>query len=288
MKIKPIARMTGAQDGAIWGNLLFRFGSAGQARVYALDELKENMWMPEIASFHLDKADILAPHSNAVAFGTEYAAPEDELPLLYTNIYNNYASCEDRLEGMCCVYRLKRQGDIYASELVQLIQIGFTKEKALWCSDSIPGDVRPYGNFVIDREENKLYAFTMRDGDLKTRYFSFSLPKLDEGSVDPKFGVRKVMLTERNVETFFDCEYHRFLQGACVHKGKIYSVEGFTGSKENQPALRIIDPKMQRQIQHVRFEEYGQNVEPEMIDFREDTCYYSDAEGNLFLLEFDE
>lgn len=30
----------------------------------------------------------------------------------------------------------------------------------------------------------------------------------------------------------------------------------------------------------------GGTIEPEMIDFKEDVCYYSDNFGNLFIIDF--
>ena len=50
MQIKRIATMPGGQDGAIWGNLLFRFNARGEGKVYDLEtvkegaELTEDMW----------------------------------------------------------------------------------------------------------------------------------------------------------------------------------------------------------------------------------------------------
>ena len=73
------------QDGAIWGDLLFRFSSSGDCRVYDLSR----DGIPEVGAFRLDRWETLCPHSNSVSFGADYWAEGDEYPLLYSNIYNN-------------------------------------------------------------------------------------------------------------------------------------------------------------------------------------------------------
>lgn len=278
MNIKPIAQISAGQDGAIWGQYIFRFDTAGHCRVHALGSWEY------VGEFTLDRADKLTPHSNAVVFGCEYYAPEDEFPLLYTNIYNNYAKADDPLKGVCCVYRLLREGSTFTSQLVQLIAIGFTEDTGLWCSPE--GDVRPYGNFVIDREHNRYYAFVMRDGCHSTRYFSFSLPSVVEGEMDETFHVRRCTLAANGITDFFDVPYHHYIQGACFHQGNIYSVEGFTDDKQNPPGIRVIDPAARCQTLYVNFMDMGIREEAEFIDFADGICYYSDAHGKLYTLEF--
>lgn len=288
IKMNPIAQITRGQDGAIFGGYLFRFSARGECRVFSLDTVKQGgeVEVEPVAVFPLDRADALAPHSNAVSFGREYAVEGDEFPLLYTNIYNNYAKAENPLKGVCCVYRLQRQGTVFSSTLVQLIEIGFTEDTGLWRSSAAGDDVRPYGNFTVDAENGIYYAFVMRDGSQRTRYFAFDLPRAGEGVEDETFHVKKVTLTAGDIRDWFDCEYHRYLQGACVHRGRIYSVEGFTNSVENPAALRVIDPAAKQQVLYANLAEMGFPVEPEWIDFADDVCYYSDAHGKLYVLEF--
>ena len=86
MKMKHIANMKGAQDGAIFGGYLFRFDAKGQGCVYDLkqmsgDEVSELSSMCDIT---LDRAEEIVPHSNAVFFGKEYYAEGDDFPLLYS------------------------------------------------------------------------------------------------------------------------------------------------------------------------------------------------------------
>ena len=243
MNFKHIATMASGQDGAIFGSLLFRFNAKGHCRVYDLASVNksaEPMALDAIATFTLDRAEEIVPHSNAVMFGTEYAAPGDEFPLLYSNIYNNYAKTENKRKGVCCVYRLQREGDSFKTTLVQLIEIGFTEDSTLWCSEG-GEDVRPYGNFAIDRDRGLYWAFVMRDGTRTTRYFSFALPKLADGAPDPELGVNKVVLAPADILSQFDCDYHDYVQGACCHAGKIWSVEGFHADGKHPPAMRVID-----------------------------------------------
>ena len=289
MRIKEIAKICGSQDGAIFNNFLFRFATRGECHVYDMNEI-ENSTEPfnatAIASFVLDKADLIAPHSNAVCFGNEYYAADDEFPLLYSNVYNNYANTEEPLVGVCCVYRLQRNGNDFKSTLVQIIEIGFTDNTELWRSSLNPADARPYGNFTIDTKKNTLYAFTMRDAANSTRYFAFDLPKLSEGVLSERYDVKKVILDIDDIKEMFDVEYHHYVQGACCYKGKIYSVEGFTNNEKNPPALRIINTETKKQELCVMFADLGMSIEAEMIDFKNDVCYYSDVKGNLYIIEF--
>ena len=287
MKIEQIAKIQGGQDGAIWKHELFRFNTKGECVVYDLGEINGDAreLMP-IGEFVLDKADIIVPHCNAVSFGVELFDPSDEYPLLYANIYNNYAKAKEKLIGVCCVYRLQRTEDGFKTTLVQLIEIGFTDDPTLWKAFPDRDGVRPYGNFVIDRRSGYYYAFVMRNETLGTRYFKFKIPSLSDGETDPVYGVKRVVLTPEDVCDRFDCPYHRFIQGGIAHNGRVYSTEGFENDLVNRPAIRVIDLNEKREILYVDLMEYGYKMEPEMIDFHGESCYYSDAVGNLYRLEF--
>lgn len=279
MKINPITKIVGGQDGVVFNDYLFRFDGKGNCAVYDVNNISD-----PITCFILDKSDVIVPHSNAVMFGNEYYCEEDEFPLLYSNIYNNYAKAENKLKGVCCVYRLQKKGTEFTTTLVQLIEIGFVQDECWKSQDG--DDVRPYGNFTIDTENSIYYAFTMRDESNTTRYFSFVLPKLQEGEFDEVYQVKRVVLEKKDIIGQFDCEYHRYVQGACYNKGKIYSLEGFTDDVKNPPALRIIDTEKQCQLAYIPFSDFGLTVEPEMIDFANGICYYCDNHGNLYMIEF--
>ena len=282
MKIKKLGKIVGGQDGAVYNGLLFRFDAKGNCSVYKTEDLSDTS-IP-VSEFILEKSEIIAPHSNSVVFGNAYYSEEDEFPLLYSNVYNNYAKSDNKLKGVTCVYRLQKSGNTFSTTLVQLIEIGFV-EDSLWTSEN-RADVRPYGNFVIDTEKSVYYAFTMRDEEKSTRYFSFNLPKVTSGEYDETFGVNKVTLKKEDIIDFFDCDYHRYIQGAAFDNGIIYSLEGFTEDKNNPPAIRLIDPvsKSQKAVYH--FSDFGLTVEPEFIDFDGGNCYYADNHGNIYSLSF--
>ena len=287
MNIRHIANFVQwSQDGAIWNGYFFTINAKGLCHVYDLNAVGTTLPadLEEIDSFTLDKAELIVPHSNAVTFGNEYYAQGDEFPLLYSNIYNNYAKTDDPKTGVCLAYRIQRNKNKFTTTLVQIIEIGFAKSSEYWCSEN--GDVRPYGNFVVDGKGGKYYAFTMRDEAHTTRYFEFDLPKLSDGVIDETYGVRKVTLGIDNINSYFDCEYHNYIQGACFHNGKVYSVEGFSLKNGNAPALRVIDIASKRQELHIKFADFDLDVEPEMIDFWNDECYYCDAHGHMYKIEF--
>ena len=288
MKIKQIAKISGGQDGAIINDQLFRFDTRGKGFVYDLADIEAETVkeLDAIGSFVLDKADSIVPHSNSVCWGTEYYDPNDEYPLLYTNIYNNYAKSEDKLIGVCCVYRVEHKENEFKTTLVQLIEIGFTDDPALWKAYTDRDGVRPYGNFVIDRENGYYYAFVMRNEALGTRYFKFKIPSVSEGNVDPTYNVKRVVLTADDICDKFDCPYHRYVQGAIAHGRYIYSTEGFHNDQINRPAIRLINLDTKAEERYIDLLDMGYLCEPEMIDFHNGTCYYSDAGGNLYSIEF--
>ena len=285
MKIQGLGKIGGGQDGAIYNGILFRFDHLGNGAAFDLSKVGEGKVLSPFATFVLDKSDILAPHSNAVFFGTHFYEEGDEFPLLYSNIYNNFCGKEDPLIGVCLVYRLVRIGDSFKTTLVQMIEIGFHENAALWKAYPDKHGVRPYGNFLIDKKTNAYYAYVMRTEESGTRYFKFRIPSVTEGEIDPTYGVRRLVLTEGDILDSFDTPHHHFIQGGIAYEGKIYSTEGFEGEVE-RPAIRIIDLEKKEQIAYFDLFSMGYDKEPEMIDFSDGKCYYSDAYGNFYTVEF--
>lgn len=291
MKAMRISKVQSGQDYTIFGDYLFAFidrDERGNCAVYEMKTLLESGGVePEpISRFKLDKRDLISTHNNAVFFGNEYYEEGDEFPLLYSNVYNNYQKCERRYEGVLCAYRLKREGSEFSTKLVQVIEIGFVEDTSLWKSAPGTFDIRPYGNFTMDKETGELYAFVMRDATNTTRYFAFDMPKVSEGALDEVLGVKKVVLTPADIKYSFDCEYHKGIQGACCHGGKIYSVEGGCCGHTSTAALRIINPKKKEQERYISFVDHSIREEPEGIDFYGEDCYYVAGHGDMYLLEF--
>lgn len=264
------------QDGAMFGDWIIRFDTKGNGHVFRISE------EAEVCVFKLGSADKIVPHSNSVVFGTEYYAAGDEFPLLYSNIYNNYAKSDDRLEGTVCVYRLIRSETDFSAELVQVIRVGFVHDP-IWSDGT---DVRPYGNFVVDTDKNQLVAFTMRDKDQATRYFTFDLPKLSDGEFSDAWGVPVVTLVGDAVKSMFDTPYSRYIQGACCADGKVYSVEGF--SDETNPAkMQIVDLSVRKLHAVIDLFAMGLTHEPEFVNILDGVLYYSDANGQLIRFDFE-
>ena len=273
-----LGQISKGQDGAIYNGLLFRFDSKGNCRVYDLQTLTEQ------GCFALDQTDLLMPHSNSVFFGKFYSE-KDEFPLLYTNIYNNYARQEDRLAGVCCVYRIFRNGDAFSSQLMQVIRVEFT-HTPLWRSTN-ETDVRPYGNFVADVPGNKLYIFTMRDEDHTTRFFRFPLPDVTQGEVDPQWDVPVMILNQAQIEEQFDSDYVNYMQGAICNNHLLYSLEGFTHPNDRgAPKIRVFNTKTRKQVFAADFTGYGLLNEPELIDIYNGKLYYVNHNGDVYNLAF--
>ena len=285
MNIRQVAKIKGNQDGAIFAHELFRFDTKGRCAVYDLSEIARGEVEPTpTATFVLDRVPELVPHSNAVFFGREFYEEGDELPLLYSNVYNNYKNAEDPMLGTCLVYRIWRTEDGFSTALVQIIRVGFTEDARLWRASESGHGVRPYGNFVMDNERGALWGFVMRDEQSGTRFFSFDAPSVHAGELRAD-GVRTVVLAESDIRECFDMPYYRFIQGAILHDGKIYSTEGFQNDMLNRPAIRVVSLAKRTEV-YYDLTERGMLNEAEMIDFYQGECYYSDADGNLYSVEF--
>ena len=288
MKITKIATIKGGQDGAIYGTELFRFDEKGNCSVYDLQNALngEVVNLTETATFTLDRANELAPHSNCVCFSNEFYEKGDEYPLLYSNIYNNYAGNEDSLLGVCLVYRLQRLNGAFKTTLMQMVEIGFCEDPELWKATKDEHGVRPFGNFVIYKQTSSYYAFVMRNKELGTRFFKFDLPSVHSGEYNAKYKVKKVTLTKSDIKESFDCSFFNYVQGAILDGNNVYSTEGFTNDNINRPALRLIDPVAKKHKAVYYFSDFGTTIEPELIDFDGDDCYYADNEGNVYKLTF--
>ena len=282
MKFNKVANIATAQDGAIWRGELFRFDASGNGKVYDVASL--NGESAPKAEFRLDKAELVCPHSNAVCFGTKYYDEGDEYPLLYANVYNNYAKSEDKLIGVTCVCRIERDADGFKSTLVQLIEIGFTEDVELWRATPEAHGVRPYGNFLVDPDDGSFWAYTMVNEERGTKYFRFKTPEVCDGELDKRFGVRRAVLNKEDILDSFDGAYARFIQGGVIHAGKLYSVEGFI-SEPNLPTMRIVDLKAKTEEVY-NLTELGITEEPELIDFADGVCYFSDWHGTVYTVSF--
>lgn len=278
LKYEHIGTIEGGQDGAVFDEHLFRFDHLGSCSVYNTKNLQLT------GRFVLNKTDVFRPHSNAVCFGAEYYDKTDEFPLLYTNIYNNYANDRDRLLGCCGVYRITRRGTTFSGELVQVIRIGFTDDP-LWRSDGAE-DVRPFGNMVTDTDTGSFYVFTMRDKEQTTRYFRFDLPKLSDGQMNIVYGVNVATLEKEDIRDYFDCEYSCYLQGACYYGGMIYSTEGFDNDR-HPGRIRMIDLQAKKQYASMNIRSYGLLREPEFIYAFHGFFWYGDAIGGLYRFDFE-
>ena len=285
MDIIKIGKICGDQDGAIFSDFLFNFNGSSDYSVYSLKNLdlsKDNGNLSPLYSGKLDRFSEIVPHSNAVFFGSNYFEEDDEFPILYSNIYNNYANDKDMDATLLC-YRVKRNGNEFTTTLIGEIKVGFKDERGFWRS-SEGEDTRPYGNFVSDKNSDKLFAFVMIDKENITRYFSFNMPDIKKGEINEKLGIKSITLNRSDIIEYFDAPYHHYIQGACLKDGKIYSTEGFSNDAVQIPAIRIIDTENNKEIKYVNLPDYGYFEEPEFIDYYGDICLYCDTYGNLYKL----
>ncbi|MBR6347947.1 MAG: InlB B-repeat-containing protein [Spirochaetales bacterium] len=263
------------QDGAIYGGMIFKFHSDGLCNVFSMETGKR------VGGFVLNQADAYKPHCNAVCFSNEFYQEGDEFPLLYANIYNNYNKdeYEDKRAGMVCVYRIFREGAMFKSRLLQVIRVDFAGTepwRSGWNEEKQSfTDRSPWGNFIIDTDNNKLWAFVTRDENHTTRFFCFDIPKVERTET-----TAFVKLTEDLVQRTFDIPYSWYLQGACYHDGKIYSTEGM-GTDANPTGIRVVD--LEHGIEDCLVNLHADDSyrrEAEFIDFSDGVCWYGDYKNS--------
>lgn len=273
-----VAKMSACQDGAIYDGKLFLFTAGGTCTAYDVRTGKKTGYI------YFSSTSPLIPHANSVCFGNTFYAEGDKYPLLYANIYNNYTDRPDRMEGTCCVFRLTENGKFYNLDLVQVIRVGFAKDVDLWLSAS--GNSAPYGNFIVDTDRDKLYAYVMRNESNSTRFFEFDLPALTAGEYHEAYGCNVVTLGREDYDNMFDVDFSFYIQGGCYRDGKVISIEGMDSGSGKEPALRIIDLESGTLEATYYLAEAGLFREPEMISFDPDTgvLYYSGYDGHLRIL----
>lgn len=245
-----------AQDAACYYNSYITLNSQGYYKVYSMNgDLLKN-------STPLDQIATIVPHCNSACFGTEKFDADDHYPLLYVNAYNN----EGLPKGACYVYRLLNN---MTTSLQQTILIDFT-EDPIWAGDG--SSVRPYGNFIVDTDNNKLYAYVMIDSLNVTRFFKFNLPELSDGSV--------IHLTTSDIEDYFDIAWMYYMQGVTYYNGKVYASCGFTSANCKLYVVDLLYKKVTSVLPLGGFID-----EPEGVFVYEDELYVSNAR-EFFKLQF--
>ncbi len=280
-KMNGLPNIGHGQDGEMYGGYIFNFSNNGMCSVYN-DEYEY------LSRFRVDKSLVLNPHANSVQFGTLKYDPSDEFPLLYVNIYNNYSKETDRKIGTCCVYRLTREGDNFSTKLVQVVKVGFAGTSERWPATFST----PYGNFNIDTDENKLYAYVMRgegDNGTDTIFFKFDVPALSEGEYSDEYGCNVVTLSEDDIEDEFTTDFFRWIQGACYHGGKLYITEGFADDAVDKPMIRVVDLDKKQIVSVIDLYALGFPYEPELIAIYKGEMYLNfanNAEVTFYHVDF--
>lgn len=221
-----------AQGACRANDKLFRFNSNGSFNVYDL-ESKTNLGTFSITGVPS------APHANVAFWGTEKYAESDPYPIVYINAYNNTALPKGALYGL----RITEAEGTYGMALVQTILIGFTDD-SIWMES---GDMRPYGNFVLDAKNNILYAYTIRDTSQVTRFFAFAMPTLESG--DKTFAQSDILYR-------FDVPYIKYPQDNHFDSGNVYIGSGF-GDNASPARIYVVNMAAQAISSIVDFASIG-------------------------------
>lgn len=257
------------QDGDIYGGKLFVEDANGT--VY----IKDAATGTAIQTMALDKRDVIKPHGNTVCISTRDSALH-----LYTNIYNNYKSETDRHVAECCVYRLTESGGTWSNALTQIIKVGFTENSDYWPAST---EALIWGNFVVDDVNNLLYVYVLNSALNKIQWYKFALPAVTEGTTNSTYGCPVCTLETSAILDSWVTPYTQYIQGGCVHDGLIYQVAGADKSY-GTAQMQVISPTKKAVVATFSFYQDDNAVEPELIAFDGDTCYYSDIQ-NMYRLD---
>ena len=135
--------ISSCQDGVIIGNEMILFNDDGD--FVSIDCTTK----AKIGGGKLEEVITgVYPHANSASVGSE--ANGAGYKYIYVNAYNNAGLPK----GTCYVYSISKSGETYTASIVQTISIGFVTE-TIWDDGA---SVRPYGNFVVDVDNNALYA----------------------------------------------------------------------------------------------------------------------------------
>lgn len=265
---KYLYALANLQGGAIHDGKLFVGDANGT--VY----IKDAATGTAIQTMALDNKDTLKPHSNAVTISTR-----DDGCYLYTNIYSNYKSEDDKHIGECCVYSMTEDGGTWTNTLTQVIKVGFIDDTDYWPAST---EERPYGNFIVDDDNNFLYAYVLSTALNKIQWHKFALPAVTAGITSDTYGCPVYTLTTSEILSSWTTPYTQYIQDGCVHDGLIYQVAGADGPW-GSAQMQVIDPAQQTVVATFSFHTDGNAVEPELITFDGDTCYYSNIK-NMYQL----
>ena len=291
------------QGGAIYNNNAFVMNNNGTYRVMDLSTGECS------SEYTLDKVDVIKPHANSVCFSDTFypgdSKDNGDYPLLYVNVYNNYRGQDEEHEGTCLVYRVQESEDgTFTTTLVQVVVIGFAKSDVenIWKSaadieQAGTTAVRPFGNFVVDTDNDMLYAYTLRSTEQCMRFFKFNLPEVQEvtetssndANYNATYGCYVVTLQESDIVNFkddvqyFDVAGYPVIQDATYYQGRLILNDGSSAGTDS--CIRVIDPETGK-------EEYTLDVdslfpdlvkEAEMISINPEdgSLYYMTTPGTL-------
>ena len=206
------------QDACQYNNKLFIFNSQGKFNVY--DLINKTLY----GLFDLDENETIKPHCNSAFFGNKKYAEGDLFPILYVNAYNTSGLPLGTLYAHRILF--DSTNNEYTTQLIQTIKIGFTNEE-IW---TIQGDIRPYGNFILNSDTNELYAFTLRGEN--TRFFKFNMPEIEIGDT---------ILNTNDIIEMFDTEILPYIQGCTYSNNQIFALNGNDSIIQNSSYLNVIN-----------------------------------------------
>lgn len=230
-----------AQDMAIYGDNAYLMSDGGLYRIFNLKtgELERDGYLASSGK---------NTHINCVCFGAEYPDGAN-IPYLYVS--------ETIKPHRCFVENV--YGNAVLVQTIEAVENG-----------------KIYSNFgwLVDREDGSLYGLNSfwhhyidEIGNIRTIITKYRLPKVNEG--------KKVVLSEKDIIDRYDVLFTSSMQGAAIHKGKLYVATGLWESDKNTQETRriivVVDLKKKRKVKEIDVNLLTTN-EPEGIDFYKSNC----------------
>ena len=133
-----------------------------------------------------------------------------------------------------------------------------------------------YSNYdwIVDKDNCCLYGlkcywnqYVDEKGNIRTAITKYRLPKVNEG--------KKVVLSEKDIIDRYDVLFSSSMQGAIIHKGKLYIATGLWESDKNtlqtSRIIVVVDVKKKRKVKEIDVNLLTTN-EPEGLDFYRNKC----------------
>lgn len=231
-----------AQDMAIYKDRAYLMSDGGLYRVF-------NLKTGEVEGDGYLASSGNNTHINCACFGAEIPDSSD-IPFLYVS--------ETKSPFRCFVENING-GNAVLVQTIEAVENGAVYSNYDW---------------IVDKDNCCLYGlkcywnqYVDEKGNIRTAITKYRLPKVNEG--------KKVVLSEKDIIDRYDVLFSSSMQGAIIHKGKLYIATGLWESDKNtlqtSRIIVVVDVKKKRKVKEIDVNLLTTN-EPEGLDFYRNKC----------------